>query len=61
MIGAKSKKAWAKKGEKKIVTSKNLKYHNGDRLRGAHPFERMKADKRDSNIITNRKILKEVR
>lgn len=56
MIGAKSKKAWAKKGEKKIVTSKNLKYHNGDRLRGAHPFERMKADKRDSILLQTAKF-----
>lgn len=47
MIGVKTKRPWAKKGEKKIVTSRNLKYHSG-RLRGSHPFERMKADKGQS-------------
>lgn len=47
MVGVKTKKPWAKKGEKKIVTSRNLKYHSG-RLRGLHPFERMKADKGQS-------------
>lgn len=51
MVGVQSKKAWAKKGEKKIITSKNLKYHSGDRLRGKHPFERMKADKGDSILL----------
>ena len=47
MVGIKSRKAWAKLGERKVVINKNLKYHSGA-LRGAHPFERMKADKRDS-------------
>ena len=47
MVGVKSRKAWAKLGERKVVINKNLKYHGGV-LRGAHPFERMKADKRDS-------------
>ena len=47
MVGIKSRKAWAKLGERKVVINKNLKYHGGA-LRGAHPFERMKADKRDS-------------
>lgn len=47
MVGVKTKRPWAKKGEKKIVTSRNLKYHSG-RLRGSHPFERMKADKGQS-------------
>lgn len=51
MVGVKTKRPWAKKGEKKIVTSRNLKYHSG-RLRGSHPFERMKADKGQS--ILNR-------
>ena len=47
MVGAKSRRAWARKGEEKVVINKNLKYHS-DRLRGAHPFERMKADKEAS-------------
>lgn len=47
MVGLQSKRAWAKKGERKIVTDKELKYHS-DKLRGAHPFERMKADKGQS-------------
>ena len=46
MVGIKSRSAWAKKGERKVVTGKALKYHS-EKLRGAHPFERMKADKRD--------------
>lgn len=47
MVGVKSRRAWAMKHEKKEVINKKLTYHN-DSLRGAHPFERMKADKRDS-------------
>lgn len=47
MIGIKSRSAWAKYGEKKIVINKSLTYHSNS-LRGAKPFERMKADKRDS-------------
>lgn len=47
MIGAKSHRPWARKGERKILTDRDLKYHGGGK-RGAHPFERMKADKRDS-------------
>jgi len=47
MVGVKSRSPWARKGERKVVTSKNLKYHS-ERLRGAHPFERMKADKKQS-------------
>lgn len=47
MVGVQSRKAWAKKGERKIVIDKKLKYHS-DRLRGAHPFERMKSDKGQS-------------
>lgn len=47
MVGVKSRRAWALKNEKKVVINKKLKYHS-DSLRGAHPFERMKADKRDS-------------
>lgn len=47
MVGIHSKSPFARSGEKKVVTNRDLKYHS-DRLRGAHPFERMKADKRDS-------------
>lgn len=47
MIGVKSHSPWAIKGERKVVTSRNLTYHS-ERLRGKHPFERMKADKKDS-------------
>ena len=47
MVGINSRKAWARKNEKKVVINKNLKYHS-DSLRGAHPFERMKADKKES-------------
>lgn len=54
MIGIKSRSAWAKPGERKVVTGKGLKYHS-DRLRGAHPFERMKADKRDSILLQTTK------
>lgn len=46
MVGIKTRSSFALRGEKKIVTSKNLIYHS-DRLRGSHPFERMKADKRE--------------
>lgn len=47
MIGVHSHSPWAKRGERKIVIDKNLKYHSGA-LRGARPFERMKADKGQS-------------
>lgn len=46
MVGVKTGRAYALRGEKKVLTRKNLVYHS-DRLRGAHPFERMKADKRE--------------
>lgn len=47
MVGIKSKRAWAMRGERKILTNKALTYHS-NLLRGAKPFERMKADKKDS-------------
>ena len=47
MVGVKSRSAYARRGERKVVISKDLKYHS-DRLRGSHPFERMKADKGQS-------------
>ena len=50
MVGVKSHSPWARKGERKVVTSKNLTYHS-EKLRGKHPFERMKADKRDKILL----------
>lgn len=50
MVGINSKRSWALKGERKVVINKKLKYHNNS-LRGAHPFERMKADKKDSILF----------
>lgn len=47
MVGVKSRSPWARSGERKVVTSKDLKYHS-DKLRGKHPFERMKAYKGQS-------------
>lgn len=47
MVGIESRKSWAKRGEEKVVINRNLKYHSNS-LRGAHPFERMKADKKES-------------
>lgn len=54
MVGIKSRSAWARKGERKVVTGKALKYHS-EKLRGSHPFERMKADKRDSILLQTAK------
>lgn len=50
MVGVKSRRTWAMKHEKKEAINKRLTYHNGS-LRGAHPFERMKADKRGSILL----------
>ena len=47
MVGINSRKAWANRGERKVVINKDLQYQFGG-IRGAHPFERMKADKRES-------------
>ena len=47
MVGINSRSAWARKGERKVVTEKNLSYH-GAPMRGAFWFERMKKDKLDS-------------
>lgn len=57
MIGIYSHSPWAKLGERKVVTNRNLTYQGGA-LRGAHPFERMKADKRDSILF---QVAKEAR
>lgn len=47
MVGIKSRRAWARRGERKVVINKDLNYHSNS-LRGSHPFERMKADKKES-------------
>ena len=57
MIGIYSHSPWAKLGERKVVTNRNLTYQGGA-LRRAHPFERMKADKRDSILF---QVAKEAR
>lgn len=54
MVGVESHSPWARKGERKVVTSKDLTYHS-EKLRGKHPFERMKADKRDSILLQTAK------
>ncbi len=41
MIGVESRSAWAKKGERKEVTERDLTYHGGG-LRGSFWFQRMK-------------------
>ena len=43
MVGEKSRSAWAKPNEKKVVTGKDISYQGGGK-RGAYWFERMKAD-----------------
>lgn len=43
MIGMESHSPWAKSGEKKVKTNRNLAYHGAPK-RGAFWFERMKAD-----------------
>lgn len=55
MIGIHSNSPWARRGERKVLTNKNLIYHNGG-LRGARPFERMKADKRESILSETAKF-----
>ena len=57
MVGVYSHSPWARFGERKVVTNRNLTYQGGG-LRGAHPFERMKADKRDSILF---QVAKEAR
>lgn len=53
MVGVNTGSPWAKKGERKKVTDRDLKYHGGGK-RGKLWFERMKADHRQD-------ILKEAR
>ena len=57
MVGEQSHRAWAKKGERKIVTNKDLKYHSGG-IRGKFPFERMKADKKASILSQTAKHMR---
>ena len=57
MVGIYSHSPWARAGERKVVTNRNLIYQGGG-LRGAHPFERMKSDKRDSILF---QVAKEAR
>lgn len=59
MIGVYSHSPWARQGERKVVTNRNLTYQGGA-LRGSHPFERMKADKRDSILLEVAKYAKEI-
>lgn len=59
MIGVKSNSPWARRGERKVVTNRNLTYHS-ERLRGKHPFERMKADKRDRILFQTAKEARRV-
>lgn len=59
MVGIKSRSAWARKGERKVVTGKSLKYHS-EKLRGSHPFERMKADKRDNILLQTAKYARRI-
>lgn len=52
MVGEKSRSAWAKKAEKKVVVGKNLTYSNG---RQSHWFEAAeKADKKMWIRVTKR-------
>lgn len=52
MVGEKSRSAWAKKAEKKVVVGKNLTYSNG---RQSHWFEAAeKADKKTWIRVTKR-------
>ncbi len=53
MVGEKSRSAWAKKGERKVVTGKNLTYSNG---RESHWFEAAKKADKDSWIREVKKI-----
>ena len=59
MIGVKSHSPWARRGERKVVTSRNLTYHS-EKLRGKHPFERMKADKRDKMLLETAKYARRI-
>lgn len=53
MVGERSRSAWAKKGEKKVTTEKNLTYSNG---RQSHWFEAAKNADEDSWIRVTKRI-----
>jgi len=57
MIGIESRSAYAKKGERKVVTEKDLVYHGGG-LRGGFWFQRMKEVHGDQIIEGARKIMR---
>lgn len=59
MVGVKSRKAWAKRGERKVYIDKELKYHS-DKLRGKQPFERMKSDKGQSILNQTAKYARRI-
>ena len=44
MVGEQSHSPWARAGERKVVTEKDLTFHSGDSRRGSFWFERSKAD-----------------
>lgn len=47
MVGEQSHSPWAKQGEIKVLTERDLQY-NGAPIRGSFWFERMKAEHKDS-------------
>lgn len=55
MVGIESRSAWAKKGERKVVTDKDLTYHGGG-LRGSFWFQRAKEVYGDQVIEGARRI-----
>jgi hypothetical protein len=60
MIGEHSRSAWAKRGERKVVTEKKLTYHGGGE-RGSFWFERMKAAHKPQIIEGARRVMRETR
>lgn len=50
MIGEKSHSSFAKRSEKKVLTNKNLIYHNGTPRRGAKPFDRMVKERKNAML-----------
>lgn len=57
MVGVESRSAWAKLGEPKVVTDRDLTYHGAPK-RGAFWFKRMKADHGKTIIAGAQKIVK---
>ncbi len=60
MIGKDSRSAWAKLGERKVVTSKKLTYHGGGE-RGSFWFDRMKTVHKDQIVEGVRRVIRETR